>query len=62
MFVAELIFTQMGDEAHPVPAWTVVGAGTGGTSATVGRLQLGLGAIADANAVERALDEAERLI
>ena len=24
-------------EAHPVPAWIVVGAGTGGTSATIGR-------------------------
>jgi cysteine synthase len=35
--IAESIFTQMGDEAHPVPAWIVVGAGTGGTSATVGR-------------------------
>jgi len=35
--IAESIFTQMGDEAHPVPACIVVGAGTGGTSATVGR-------------------------
>ncbi len=24
-------------EAHPIPAWIVVGAGTGGTSATIGR-------------------------
>src|SRR3546814_12136981 len=24
-------------ERHPVPAWVVVGAGTGGTSATIGR-------------------------
>jgi cysteine synthase A len=27
----------MGLERHPVPAWVVVGAGTGGTSATIGR-------------------------
>jgi cysteine synthase len=27
----------MAREAHPVPAWIVVGAGTGGTSATIGR-------------------------
>ncbi len=25
------------DETHPIPAWIVVGAGTGGTSATIGR-------------------------
>ena len=25
------------EEAHPVPEWIVVGAGTGGTSATIGR-------------------------
>jgi cysteine synthase len=35
--IAESIFTQMRREAHPVPAWVVVGAGTGGTSATIGR-------------------------
>ena len=35
--IAESIFTQMGEEAHPVPDWVVVGAGTGGTSATIGR-------------------------
>jgi len=35
--IAESIFEQMRQEAHPVPAWVVVGAGTGGTSATVGR-------------------------
>lgn len=35
--VAESIFEQMGKEPHPVPAWIVVGAGTGGTSATIGR-------------------------
>ncbi len=27
----------MAHERHPVPAWVVVGAGTGGTSATIGR-------------------------
>ncbi|WP_372517282.1 PLP-dependent cysteine synthase family protein [Mycobacterium hackensackense] len=35
--IAESIFDQMRDEAHPVPDWIVVGAGTGGTSATIGR-------------------------
>jgi cysteine synthase A len=35
--IAESIFAQMGDEEHPVPEWIVVGAGTGGTSATIGR-------------------------
>jgi len=35
--IAESIFTQMRDEAHPIPSWIVVGAGTGGTSATIGR-------------------------
>ena len=35
--IAESIFEQMGDEAHPEPRWVVVGAGTGGTSATIGR-------------------------
>jgi cysteine synthase len=35
--IAESIFEQMRDEAHPIPAWIVVGAGTGGTSATIGR-------------------------
>jgi cysteine synthase A len=35
--IAESIFAQMHDEAHPVPEWIVVGAGTGGTSATIGR-------------------------
>jgi cysteine synthase A len=35
--IAESIFQQMALERHPVPAWIVVGAGTGGTSATVGR-------------------------
>jgi cysteine synthase len=35
--IAESIFEQMRREAHPVPEWVVVGAGTGGTSATIGR-------------------------
>ncbi|MGV0777622.1 PLP-dependent cysteine synthase family protein [Mycolicibacterium elephantis] len=35
--IAESIFSQMRDEAHPIPDWIVVGAGTGGTSATIGR-------------------------
>ena len=35
--IAESIFEQMGHERHPVPTWVVVGAGTGGTSATIGR-------------------------
>ena len=35
--IAESIFVQLGHERHPVPAWVVVGAGTGGTSATIGR-------------------------
>jgi cysteine synthase len=35
--IAESIFAQMRHERHAVPAWIVVGAGTGGTSATIGR-------------------------
>ncbi|MBE7183980.1 MAG: PLP-dependent cysteine synthase family protein [Methylobacterium mesophilicum] len=35
--IAESIFAQMAHEEHPVPRWIVVGAGTGGTSATLGR-------------------------
>jgi len=35
--IAESIFDQMSLEPHPIPAWIVVGAGTGGTSATIGR-------------------------
>lgn len=35
--IAESIFNQLSHERHPVPAWVVVGAGTGGTSATIGR-------------------------
>ncbi len=35
--IAESIFGQMDAERHPVPTWIVVGAGTGGTSATIGR-------------------------
>ncbi|WP_016698612.1 PLP-dependent cysteine synthase family protein [Actinoalloteichus spitiensis] len=35
--IAESIFEQLSQERHPVPEWIVVGAGTGGTSATIGR-------------------------
>jgi len=35
--IAESIFSQMRQEPHPLPRWIVVGAGTGGTSATIGR-------------------------
>lgn len=35
--IAESIFDQMRLERHPIPRWLVVGAGTGGTSATIGR-------------------------
>jgi cysteine synthase A len=35
--IAQSMFTQMARERFPVPRWVVVGAGTGGTSATIGR-------------------------
>ncbi len=35
--IAESIFAQMSLEPHPIPEWIVVAAGTGGTSATIGR-------------------------
>lgn len=35
--IAESMFEQMRYETHPIPSWVVVGAGTGGTSATIGR-------------------------
>jgi cysteine synthase A len=35
--IAESIFAQLALERHPVPEWIVIGAGTGGTSATIGR-------------------------
>lgn len=35
--IAESIFSQLAHERHPVPTWVVVGAGTGGTAATIGR-------------------------
>jgi cysteine synthase len=35
--IAESIFDQMSMEPNPIPSWVVVGAGTGGTSATLGR-------------------------
>jgi cysteine synthase A len=35
--IAESIYGQLTHERFPVPSWVVVGAGTGGTSATIGR-------------------------
>ncbi|WP_061708233.1 PLP-dependent cysteine synthase family protein [Pseudenterobacter timonensis] len=35
--IAESIYRQMRSEPHPVPAYVVMSAGTGGTSATIGR-------------------------
>ena len=35
--IAQSMFSQMAHERHPVPRWIVCAAGTGGTSATVGR-------------------------
>ena len=35
--IAESIFAQLAREPHPEPTWVVCGAGTGGTSATIGR-------------------------
>ena len=35
--IAVSIFDQMKAELHPIPSWIVIGAGTGGTSATIGR-------------------------
>src|SRR3954449_13019110 len=35
--IADSIFSQMASERHAIPAWVVLGAGTGGTAATIGR-------------------------
>lgn len=35
--IAESIFNQLAHERFPEPSWVVVGSGTGGTSATIGR-------------------------
>ncbi|MBT1449910.1 PLP-dependent cysteine synthase family protein [Glaciecola sp. XM2] len=35
--IASSIFSQMEKEKHPIPNWVVMSAGTGGTSATIGR-------------------------
>ncbi|MFI6323850.1 PLP-dependent cysteine synthase family protein [Nonomuraea sp. NPDC050556] len=35
--IAESIYAQMALEPYPCPTWIVVGAGTGGTSSTIGR-------------------------
>ncbi|WP_063787199.1 pyridoxal-phosphate dependent enzyme [Streptomyces sp. NBRC 110028] len=42
--IAGAIFDQMSHEPHPVPTWIVVAAGTGGTSATIGRYVRYIGA------------------
>ena len=35
--IAESLFSQLEAETHPIPDWVVMSAGTGGTSATIGR-------------------------
>ena len=35
--IADSLFSQMALERHPLPSWIVMSAGTGGTSATIGR-------------------------
>lgn len=35
--IAESLFQQMGKEDKPIPEWVIVSAGTGGTTATIGR-------------------------
>lgn len=35
--ITQSMFSQITRERHPIPYWVVMGAGTGGTSATVGR-------------------------
>ncbi|MGQ0709863.1 MAG: PLP-dependent cysteine synthase family protein [Rhodoferax sp.] len=35
--IAQSMYTQMAQERHPIPRWVVAAAGTGGTSATIGR-------------------------
>jgi cysteine synthase A len=35
--IAQSMFSQMARERHPIPRWVVIAAGTGGTSATIGR-------------------------
>lgn len=35
--IAQSMYTQMALERHPIPRWVVAAAGTGGTSATIGR-------------------------
>lgn len=35
--IAESIYAQLQAERHPIPSWIVMSAGTGGTSATIGR-------------------------
>lgn len=35
--IADSLFSQMEQERHPIPSWVVMSAGTGGTTATIGR-------------------------
>lgn len=35
--IADSIYGQMREERHPIPSWIVMSAGTGGTTATIGR-------------------------
>ena len=35
--ITQSMFSQITRERHPIPHWVVVGAGTGGTSATMSR-------------------------
>ena len=35
--IAESVFKQMQTERFPIPKWVIIGAGTGGNSATIGR-------------------------
>ena len=35
--IAESIFQQLASERYPIPSWIVMSAGTGGTTATIGR-------------------------
>ena len=49
--IAESVFAQMVHERHPVPAWIVVGAGTGGTSADLRAVSCAIGRHATSIAV-----------
>ena len=51
--IAESLFAQLQQEPHPLPRWIVVGAGTGGTSATIGRYIRYMGRRREALAITR---------